>query len=71
MVLPIFELLTFWSTLYPQPRPEQGLRSLVCFVSTIPYMLSHLLSSMLSIILAIFGVFALGACLAKQRVPEV
>jgi hypothetical protein len=38
---------------------------MVSFVSTTDYMLRHLLRTMLGIILVIFGVFALGAYVAK------
>jgi hypothetical protein len=66
LALPISGLLTFWATLTPQPNPSTDFEAWACFVSTTEYLISHLLGTMLGIILTILGVIALGAYLAKR-----
>src|SRR3712207_1831249 len=63
--LPISGVLTAWATLTPQPNPSTDFEAWSGFVTTTDYLVSHLLGTMLGIILLIFGVFALGAYLAK------
>src|SRR5215208_3626142 len=65
--LPLYGVLTFWSSLDPQPDPNTDYEAWSRFVTTNHYVLSHLLGSGLGMILAIFGVFALGAYLASGR----
>ncbi len=65
LVLPISGVLTAWATLTPQPNPSTEFEAWSRFVTTTNYMLTHLLGTMLGIILLIFGVIALGATLAK------
>lgn len=65
--LPLYGALTFWSSLNPQPDPNTNLEAWSRFVTTDHYVLSHLFGSILGIIFAIFGVFALGAYLAGSR----
>ena len=65
LALPISGLLTAWATLTPQPNPSTEFEAWSRFVSTTKYMISHLLGTMLGIILMILGVIALGAYLAK------
>jgi len=67
LTLPVYGLLTFWSTLRPQPNPNEDFEAYARFVSFTSYMLGRLLGSTLGTILAIFGVFALGAYLARSR----
>jgi len=67
LALPVYGLLTFWTTLDPQPDPSTDYEASVRYVSTNYYVLSHLLGSILGLVFAIFGVFALGAYLAKGR----
>jgi hypothetical protein len=67
LALPLYGLLTFWTTLDPQPDPSTDLEAWARYVSTNYYVLKHLLGSGLGLIFAIFGVFALGAYLAKGR----
>jgi hypothetical protein len=67
LALPVYGLLTFWSTLRPQPNPNEDFEAYARFVSSTSYMLGHLLGSTLSTILAIFGVFALRAYLVRSR----
>ncbi len=65
--LPLYGALTFWSSLDPQPDPDTHYEAWSRFVTTDHYVLSHLLGSILGLILAIFGTFALGAYLARGR----
>ena len=66
--LPVSWLVTAWSTLEPQPDQAKDPDAWARFVSSDSYQFSHLLGSTLGTILAIFGVFALGCCLATSRV---
>ena len=65
--LPVYGLLTFWTTLDPQPDPTKHYEAWSRYVTTNHYVLTHVLGSGLGTVLAIFGVFALGAYLATGR----
>ena len=65
--LPLYGALTFWSSMSPQPDPNTQYGAWARFVTTTHYVLTHLFGSILGIILAIFGTFALGAYLANGR----
>jgi hypothetical protein len=65
--LPLYGALTFWSSMHPQPDPETRMAAWSSFVTTEHYVLSHLFGSILGLIFAIFGTFALGAYLAGGR----
>jgi hypothetical protein len=65
--LPLYGALTFWSSMNPQPDPETRMAAWSSFVTTDHYVLSHLFGSILGLIFAIFGTFALGAYLAGGR----
>jgi len=65
--LPLYGALTFYSSINPQPDYNAHLEAWARYVTTDHYVLSHLFSSILGVILAIFGVFALGAHLATSR----
>ena len=65
--LPLYGALTFYSSLDPQPDPNTHLEAWARFVTTNAYALSHLFTSGLGTILAIFGTIALGAYLANSR----
>ena len=67
LALPISGVLTAWATLTPQPNPSTEFDAWSHFVTTTYFMLTHLLGTMLGIILLIFGVIALGAYLAKEK----
>ncbi len=67
LALPLYGFLTFLASLHPQPDPSKDLEAWARFVTTDWYVLNHLLGSALGLILAIFGVFALGAYLANDR----
>lgn len=66
--LPVSWLVTAWSTVEPQPNQQKDPDAWARFVSSDSYQFSHLFGSTLGTILAIFGVFALGCCLANCRV---
>jgi hypothetical protein len=65
--LPLYGVLTFWSSLDPQPDPNTHYEAWSRYVTTNHYVLTHLFGSILGLILAIFGTFALGTYLAKSR----
>jgi hypothetical protein len=69
--LPLYGALTFWSSLEGQPDPNTQLRAWARFVTTNEYVWGHLLGSILGLIFAIFGIFALGVYLATSRVPRL
>ena len=65
--LPLYGVLTFFSSLDPQPDPNTHYEAWSRFVTTDGYVLKHLFLSLLGTIFAIFGTFALGAYLAGSR----
>ena len=65
--LPIYGVLTFFSSLNPQPDPNTHYDAWARFVTTDFYLLKHLFVSIFSTILVIFGTFALGTYLATSR----
>jgi hypothetical protein len=65
--LPLYGVLTFLSSLNPQPDPNTQYDAWSRFVTTDFYVLKHLFVSLLGVILVIFGTFALGAYLARSR----
>src|SRR3712207_841437 len=65
--LPLYGALTFYSSLDPQPDPNTHLVAWSRFVTTDHYVWGHLLGSILGLVFAIFGVFALGAYLTTSR----
>src|ERR687893_1974958 len=65
--LPLAGALTFWSSLNPQPDPNVRYEAWSRFVTTDHYVLTHVFGSILGLILAIFGTFALGAYLTRSR----
>ena len=65
--LPLYGALTFWSSMNPQPDPNTHYDAWARFVTTTHYVLTHLFGSILGIILAIFGTFALSTYLASGR----
>ncbi|MDN4643753.1 hypothetical protein [Arthrobacter sp. PsM3] len=69
--LPVSALVTAWSTLEPQPDQEKDPDAWARFVSSDSYHFSHLIGSTGGTILAIFGIFALGCCLANSRVGSL
>ena len=67
LALPTYGLLTAWSTLDAQPDQVADPGTWARYVTTDTYLMSHLWGSTGGTILAIFGVFALGAYLAHTR----
>ena len=67
LCLPIYGVLTFYSSLDPQPDPNTHYDAWARYVTTDSFLLTHLFLSDLGLILAIFGTFALGAYLAGSR----
>ena len=65
--LPLYGALTFWSSLDPQPDPNTHYETWYRFVITDHYVLTHVFGSILGLILAIFGTFALGTYLTGSR----
>src|SRR4028119_890785 len=65
--LPLYGVLTFFSSLDPQPDPNTHYEAWARYVTTDSFVLKHLFLSDLGLILAIFGTFALGAYLAGGR----
>ena len=65
--LPLYGALTFWSSLEGQPDASTQLEAWARYVTTNHYVLGHVLGSILGLIFAIFGVFALGVYLATSR----
>jgi small-conductance mechanosensitive channel len=67
VALPIAGALTLWSSLDPQPDPNVRYEAWSRFVVADHYVITHVFGSILGLILAIFGSFALGAYLASSR----
>ena len=65
--LPISGLLLAWSSLDPQPDQNKDPVAWARFVGSTYYLITHIFGSMGSALLAILGVFALGAYLANSR----
>ena len=65
--LPLYGVLTFFSSLDPQPDPNTHYDAWARYVTTDSYVLTHLFLSDLGIVFAIFGTFALGVYLANSR----
>ena len=67
--LPFYGVLTFFSGLDPQPDPNTEYEAWAYYVSTTYYVLKHLFASILGLVFALFGTFALGAYLSRAA-PE-
>jgi multisubunit Na+/H+ antiporter MnhC subunit len=65
--LSLYGALTFFSSLNPQPDYNTHPEAWARYVTTNHYVLEHLFLSVLGLIFAIFGLFALGAYLATSR----
>ncbi len=66
-MLPVYGVVTVWTTVRSRPDPQRDPEAWALFVSSDTYQLSHLIGSTAGTILAIFGVFALGCALANCR----
>ena len=65
--LPLYGLLTFWTTFTHQPDLNTDFEAYARYVSTTKYLIDHLFGSILGVTLAIFGAVALGAYLSSRR----
>jgi hypothetical protein len=65
--LALYGVLTFFSSLDPQPDPNTEYEAWAHYVSTNYYVLKHLFASILGLVFALFGTIALGAYLARSR----
>src|ERR671916_2238693 len=65
--LPLYGALTFWASMDPQPDPNTRFEAWSRYVTTDHYVLAHVFGSILGLIFALFGTFALGAYLANGR----
>jgi hypothetical protein len=71
LALPVYGILTAWSSLGAQPDQVKEPEAWARYVSTTGYLVSHLIGSTGGTILAIFGAFALGAYLAGSRASRM
>jgi hypothetical protein len=67
LALPIYGLLTIWSTLGSQPDQTTNPEAWARYVSSTSYVMDHTFGAIGGAVLAILGVFALGAYLATSR----
>lgn len=67
LALPVYGLLTGWATLDPQPDQVRDPEEWARFVGSTSYLVDHVVGTIGGGILAILGVFALGAYLASSR----
>lgn len=65
--LPLYGLLTFWTTLDPQPDPSRRYAAWSRYVTTDEYVFTHVIGSGLGTSVSIFGVLALAVLLASTR----
>jgi hypothetical protein len=65
--LPLYGVMTFFSSIDPQPDPNTHYEAWSRFVTTDFYAIKHLFLSILGIIFGIFGSIALGAYLTRSR----
>jgi hypothetical protein len=67
LTLPLYGLLTLWTTFIHQPDPNTDFEAYARYVSTTNYLVDHLLGSIFGVSLAIFGAVALGAYVSSRR----
>jgi hypothetical protein len=67
LALPIYGLLTAWATLDPQPDQVKHTEEWARFVGSTSYLVDHIFGTIGGSVLAILGVFALGAYLIRSR----
>jgi len=65
--LPVYGVLTFWTTFTHEPDRQTQVEAYARYISTTSYLATHLLGSIVGTILAIFGTIALAAYLANSR----
>jgi hypothetical protein len=69
--LPLYGVLTFFSSLDPQPDPNTDYEAWAYYVSTNYYVLKHLFGSILGLVFALFGTITLGAYLSRSRAGQM
>ncbi len=67
LALPLYGVLTLWTTFIHQPDPNTNFEVYARYVSTTNYLVDHLFGSILGVTLAIFGAVALGVYLSSRR----
>jgi hypothetical protein len=67
LALPVYGVLTFWTTLDPQPDSAKDPEAWARFVGSNSYLVDHIFGAIGGAVLAILGVFALGTYLATSR----
>src|SRR3712207_4659408 len=67
LALPVYGLLTFWTTFTHEPNRTTEVEAYARYVSSGAYLTQHLLGSILGTVLAMFGVMALATYLANGR----
>src|SRR3712207_3059496 len=65
--LPLYGVLTFFSSLNPQPDPNTHYEAWARFATTNGYVLKHLFLTLFGTIFGTFGTIALGAYLTRSR----
>src|SRR5215212_5317903 len=65
--LPLYGVMTFFSSIDPQPDPNTHYEAWARFVTTDGYALKHLFLTLLGTIFGIFGTIALGAYLTRSQ----
>src|SRR5215217_995607 len=65
--LPLYGVMTFFSSIDPQPDPNTHYEAWARFVTTDGYALKHLFLTLLGTIFGIFGSIALGVYLTRTR----
>jgi hypothetical protein len=67
LALPLYGVLTLWTTFIHQPDPNADFEVYARYVSATNYLVDHLFGSILGVMLAIFGAVALGVYLSSRR----
>jgi hypothetical protein len=67
LALPVYGVLTLWTTFIHQPDPNADFEVYARYVSATNYLVDHLFGSILGVMLAIFGAVALGVYLWSRR----
>jgi hypothetical protein len=66
LALPVYGVLTLWTTFIHQPNPNANFEVYARYVSATNYVVDHLFGSILGVMLAIFGAVALGVYLSSR-----
>src|SRR3712207_9507920 len=66
LALPVYGVLTLWTTFIHQPDPNADFEVYARYVSATNYLVDHLFGSILGVTLAVFGVVALGVYLSSR-----